>query len=109
MLLMVLLGLVMLASLTACGLEGLENLNVDGEFRGDYTFAKPDDLLLYFQTQSGSQKIWNLGSGTGSLVLNIDIKAEDESVQCISTFSASGSGLLLQDGVVSPADLNVGG
>ena len=108
-LLMVLLGLVVLASLTACGLEEFENMDVDGEFRGEYTFAKPDDLLLYFQTQSGGQEIWNLGPGTGSLVLDIDLKTEDESIQCISTFSASGSGLLLQDGVLTPADINVGG
>lgn len=104
-----LLGLVMLTSLTACGLEGLENLNIDAEFRGEYTFVKPDDLLLYFQAQSGAQEIWNLGPGNGSLVLDIDLRAEDQSVQCSSTFSASGSGLFLQDGVVTPADVNVGG
>lgn len=108
-LLMVLLGLLMLASLTACRLEGLENMNIDGEFRGEYTFAKPVDLLLFFQTQSGGQEIWNLGPETGSLVLDIDLRTEDQSVQCSSTFSASGSGLLLQDGVVTLADINVGG
>jgi hypothetical protein len=52
-------------------------MNIDGEFRGEYTFAKPDDLLLYFQTQSSGQEIWNLGPGTGSLVLDIDLRTED--------------------------------
>ncbi len=107
-LLLVLLGLVMLASLTACELEEFENLNVDAEFRGEYNFTKPDDLLLYFQMQSGSQEIWNLGPGSGSLVLDIDLKTEDESKQCISTFSASGTGIILADGVVTPADIKIG-
>jgi hypothetical protein len=107
-LILVLLGLVTLASLTACGLEEFENLNVDAEFRGEYNFTKPDDLLLYFQMQSGSQEIWNLGPGSGSLVLDIDLKLEDESKQCISTFSASGTGIILADGVVTPADIKIG-
>lgn len=72
-LIMVLMAVVMLASLTACGLEGLENLNIDAEMRGVYTFAKPVDLLPYFQAQTGGQEIWDLGLGNGSLVLDIDV------------------------------------
>lgn len=98
------LGLALVALLSGCALD------VFGTIQGEYTFKKMTYLSEDYSRERPTTDIWRLEDGQGTLNMDLTFVTEDEDgelmrEQCVLNYGFEGAATVIEDGVITPADV----